>query len=167
MVKQSKNLIYWFFIPYAITCLVFFYENFQSNTNFHSVIEVMPKAFQLTNIQAIVLLAIPIILLNFMILLFEYHLCKIFLKPSDKHKNIDVSIITSLMVAYINSSLIALWIQDLFGVSFSRLAYFIPLIELAIFLITFFCFTRDIKATRYVLLPKVIFLFANYVFLIA
>ncbi|RBP44097.1 hypothetical protein [Garciella nitratireducens] len=166
MSKKKSNLIYWFLVPYLITCIMLFFQVVATDKTLDSLLIESLSIFNLSKFQSYVLISMFVIIINMVILFVVFLICKGFTQVIGKIKGIDVEILVSQLVSYIFSNLISLFIQDIFSISRLQLSLFVPPIELVLFLVVFFYFTKNKKAILYLFFAKFLILVANYVSLL-
>ncbi|AVQ36995.1 hypothetical protein [Staphylococcus kloosii] len=150
-------------IPYLASSLLLFFAFTYSDPTITSQVNSIKDTLSMTDNQLYFFIGLIVLIFNVLIFFFTFFVLKLIVSLFDRDRKAkDKDLFFSLLIGYTIANLATLIINDFFNVSFNTLSYIIPIVDLVIFIVLYYLFSKLKSITIVLFIIKLIIIVIGF-----
>lgn len=150
-------------IPYLVSSLLLFFAFTYSDPTITSQVNSIKDTLSMTDNQLYFFIGLIVLIFNVLIFFFTFFVLKLIVSLFDRDRKAkDKDLFFSLLIGYTIANLATLIINDFFNVSFNTLSYIIPIVDLVIFIVLYYLFSKLKSITIVLFIIKLIIIVIGF-----
>lgn len=150
-------------IPYLASSLLLFFAFTYSDPTITSQVNSIKDSLSMTDNQLYFFIGLIVLIFNVLIFFFTFFVLKLIVSLFDRDRKAkDKDLFFSLLIGYTIANLATLIINDFFNVSFNTLSYIIPIVDLVIFIVLYYLFSKLKSITIVLFIIKLIIIVIGF-----
>lgn len=151
-------------IPYLASSLLLFFAFTYSDPTITSQVNSIKDTLSMTDNQLYFFIGLIVLIFNVLIFFFTFFVLKLIVSLFDRDRKAkDKDLFFSLLIGYTIANLATLIINDFFNVSFNTLSYIIPIVDLVIFIVLYYLFSKLKSITIVLFIIKLIIIVIGFI----
>jgi hypothetical protein len=151
-------------IPYLASSLLLFFAFTYSDPTITSQVNSIKDTLSMTDNQLYFFIGLIVLIFNVLIFFFTFFVLKLIVSLFDRDRKAkDKDLFFSILISYTIANLATLIINDFFNVSFNTLSYIIPIVDLVIFIVLYYLFSKLKSITIVLFIIKLIIIVIGFI----